>query len=171
MSASACGLADEMIAQQGRKRRPRVFRTIAWCRDPASPCGVDHDLRIAAADVPDASRPEAVVGAGVDHLTHYELNVGGRTDCPEPGHELPAGRGDLTTCIAAARDFLAEKGYRRATTLTEIRAASRPNRTRRNGAVGSPPVGRDGDAITDVGLGLYPGISLPRRSSDGGWTY
>src|SRR2546422_857497 len=75
-------LDDEMIAMSGRKQKAaQVFQTISWCRDLDLSVSVDLIFGWPRQTVAGMLRDlEAVVGAGVDHLTHYELNVGGRTD-------------------------------------------------------------------------------------------
>src|SRR5205814_8535492 len=75
-------LDDDMIAISGRKQRAsQVFQTISWCRDLGLSVNVDLIFGWPRQTVAGMLRDlEAIVGAGVDHLTHYELNVGGRTD-------------------------------------------------------------------------------------------
>ena len=75
-------LDDELIKASGRKQRAdQVFRTLESCESLGLPASVDlifgwpnqtleqlvHDL-------------EAIAATGVAHITHYELNVAGRTD-------------------------------------------------------------------------------------------
>ena len=75
-------LDNELIKASGRKQRAdQVFRTLESCESLGLPASVDlifgwpnqtieqlvHDL-------------EAVAATGVTHITHYELNVAGRTD-------------------------------------------------------------------------------------------
>lgn len=65
--------------------------------------GMLHDLK-------------AVVAAGVEHLTHYELNVAGRTDFARNRRdELPSPDENLRL-YRVGRDFLAANGYRQVTT-------------------------------------------------------
>jgi oxygen-independent coproporphyrinogen III oxidase len=67
---------------------------------------------------------KAVVGAGVDHLTHYELNVGGRTDFAlNRRHELPSVAQTLEM-YREGRDFLHQSGYRQVTTYDWERVGS-----------------------------------------------
>ena len=75
-------LDDELIKASGRKQHAdQVFQTLEWCEALGLPASVDlifgwpkqtiermvHDL-------------EAIAATGVNHITHYELNVAGRTD-------------------------------------------------------------------------------------------
>jgi oxygen-independent coproporphyrinogen-3 oxidase len=119
-------LDDEMIAMSGRKQKAsQVFQTIAWCRDLGLAVSVDLIFGWPRQTVAGMLRDlDAVVGAGVDHLTHYELNVGGRTDFAlNRSHELPSVEETLDM-YRTARDFLAEKGYRQATTYDWERSTS-----------------------------------------------
>ena len=119
-------LDDEMIAMSGRKQKAsQVFQTIAWCRDLGLAVSVDLIFGWPRQTVAGMLRDlEAIVDAEVDHLTHYELNVGGRTDFAlNRGHELPSVEETLDM-YRAARDFLAEQGYRQATTYDWERSGS-----------------------------------------------
>ena len=118
VSIGAQQLDDEMIAMSGRKQKAaQVFETIAWCRDLGLAVSVDLIFGWPRQTVEGMLRDlEAIVGAGVDHLTHYELNVGGRTDFAlNRGHELPSVE-EVLEMYRTARDFLVGKGYRQATT-------------------------------------------------------
>src|SRR5438445_1456076 len=119
-------LDDDMIAMSGRKQKAsHVFQTISWCRDLGLSVSVDLIFGWPRQTVAGMLRDlDAVVGAGVDHLTHYELNVGGRTDFAlNRSHELPSVEETLDM-YRTARDFLAEKGYRQATTYDWERSTS-----------------------------------------------
>lgn len=119
-------LSDELIAMSGRKQKStHVFRTIEWCHDLGLAVSVDLIFGWPRQTVADMLRDlEAVVGAGVDHVTHYELNVGGRTDFAiNRGHELPALEETLEM-YRTARDFLVARGYRQVTTYDWERASS-----------------------------------------------
>ncbi len=110
-------LDDELIAMSGRKQKAdHVFRTLEWCAGLGLPASVDlifgwprqtldhmlHDL-------------EAMVRAGVPHLTHYELNVAGRTDfARNRREELPSLEQTLEMYRVSAQ-FLEAHGYRQVT--------------------------------------------------------
>jgi len=120
-------LDDEMIAMSGRKQKAaQVFQTIAWCHDLGLAVSADLIFGWPRQTVARMLRDlEAVTKAGVDHLTHYELNIGGRTDFTlNRSHELPSVEQTLDM-YRTARDFLAEKGYRHATTYDWERSGSR----------------------------------------------
>ena len=104
-------LDHELIKASGRKQRAeQVFQTLEWCQALGLPASVDlifgwpnqtteqmvHDL-------------EAIAATGVTHITHYELNVAGRTDfARHRRRELPSteenlemyrvGKGVLEAC-------------------------------------------------------------------------
>jgi oxygen-independent coproporphyrinogen-3 oxidase len=120
-------LDDEMIAMSGRKQKAsQGFQTISWCRGLGLSVSVDLIFGWPRQTVAGMLRDlEAVVGAGVDHLTHYELNVGGRTDFAlNRSRDLPSVEATLDM-YCAARDFLTEHGYRQATTYDWERCDSR----------------------------------------------
>src|SRR5437867_1683573 len=120
-------LDDEMIAMSGRKQKAsQVFQTISWCHDLGLSVSVDLIFGWPRQTVAGMLRDlEAIVDAEVDHLTHYELNVGGRTDFAlNRGHELPSVEETLEM-YRTARDFLTEKGYRQVTTYDWGRSGSR----------------------------------------------
>ena len=120
-------LDDEMIALSGRKQRAsQVFETISWCHDLGLSVGVDLIFGWPRQTVAGMLRDlEAIVGSGVDHLTHYELNVGGRTDFAlNRSRELPSVE-EILEMYRTARDFLVDHGYRQATTYDWEKCDSR----------------------------------------------
>ncbi len=110
-------LDDELIALSGRKQKAdHVFRTLEWCAALGLPASVDlifgwprqtiahmlHDL-------------EAFIRAGIPHITHYELNVAGRTDFARNRRdELPSLEQNLEM-YRVSRQFLEAHGYRQVT--------------------------------------------------------
>jgi oxygen-independent coproporphyrinogen III oxidase len=116
-----------MIAMSGRKQKAaQVFRAIEWCRALGLAVSVDLIFGWPRQTVAGMLRDlEAVVAAGVDHLTHYELNVGGRTDFAlNRAHELPS-LDETLEMYRTARDFLSRHGYRQATSYDWERSKSR----------------------------------------------
>jgi oxygen-independent coproporphyrinogen-3 oxidase len=75
-------LDDELIKASGRQQNAdQVFQTLASCETIGLPASVDlifgwpnQTLSQMVSDL------EAVAATGVTHITHYELNVAGRTD-------------------------------------------------------------------------------------------
>ena len=126
VSIGAQQLSDEMIAMSGRKQKAsQVFQTIEWCHALGLPVSIDLIFgwpRQTMAGMLDDL--EAAVVAGVEHLTHYELNVAGRTDfARNRRHELPSTEENLAL-YRAGRDFLVSRGYRQVTTYDWEKIAS-----------------------------------------------
>ena len=169
-------LDDEMIAMSGRKQKAsQVFQTISWCRDLGLSVSVDlifgWPRQTAAGMLRDL---EAVVGAGVDHLTHYELNVGGRTDfAVNRRHELPS-IDETLDMYRAARDYLSARGYRQTTTYDWERVASRSPELRYEEEWRRRfSIGPNGTVISSQTWGWgFAGIShFFGDREDRGWTY
>jgi oxygen-independent coproporphyrinogen-3 oxidase len=118
VSIGAQQLDDEMIAMSGRKQKAsHVFQTIDWCHALGLPVSVDLIFGWPRQTMEGMLRDlRAVVAAGVEHLTHYELNVAGRTDFARNRRaELPSTAQNLEL-YRASRDFLVAHGYRQVTT-------------------------------------------------------
>jgi oxygen-independent coproporphyrinogen-3 oxidase len=111
-------LDDEMIAMSGRKQKAsQVFQTIDWCHALGLPVSVDLIFGWRRQTVDGMLRDlKAIVATGIGHITHYELNVAGRTDfARNRRHELPSQEDNLTL-YRVSRDFLVANGYRQVTT-------------------------------------------------------
>ena len=169
-------LDDEMIAMSGRKQKAsQVFEAITWCRELGLSVSVDLIFGWPRQTIPGMLRDlEAVVAAGVDHLTHYELNVGGRTDFAlNRSHELPSVEATLDM-YRTARDFLAEHGYRQATTYDwERRGSHSPKLQYEEEWRRRFASGQDGTLTSSQTWGWgFAGIShFFGERSDRGWTY
>ncbi|MEE2790859.1 MAG: radical SAM protein [Acidobacteriota bacterium] len=75
-------LDDELIKASGRKQRAdQVFHTLESCATLGLPASVDLIFGWPNQTVTQMVRDlEAIAKTGVSHITHYELNVAGRTD-------------------------------------------------------------------------------------------
>ncbi|MYD86593.1 MAG: radical SAM protein, partial [Acidobacteria bacterium] len=117
ISMGAQQLDDELIKASGRKQTAaQVFRTLDSCRALGLPVSVDlifgwpnqttdHMLR----DL------QALVEAGLTHITHYELNVAGRTDFARNRRdELPSTERNLEM-YRIGRDYLVSAGFTQVT--------------------------------------------------------
>lgn len=119
-------LDDELIAMSGRKQKAQqVFQTIEWCQKLGFRVSVDlifgWPRQTVAAMLRDL---DAMARADVDHLTHYELNVGGPTDfARNRSAELPS-IDETLDMYRTGRDFLASRGYRQVTTYDWENSAS-----------------------------------------------
>ena len=117
ISMGAQQLDDELIKASGRRQTAeQVFRTLDSCRALGLPVSVDlifgwpnqtttHMLR----DL------KALVDAGITHLTHYELNVAGRTDFARNRRDaLPSTEQNLEM-YRIGRDYLVSEGFTQVT--------------------------------------------------------
>ncbi|HEX8190443.1 MAG TPA: coproporphyrinogen-III oxidase family protein [Pyrinomonadaceae bacterium] len=110
-------LNTELNKLSGRKQTAQhVFDAIRWCQELGLQCNADlifgwprQTVETMLADL------EQLVATGVDHVAHYELNIGGPTDFSlNRRHELPSV--ELTReMYGVARDFLTSRGYRQLT--------------------------------------------------------
>ena len=110
-------LTDDLIKLSGRKQTAaQVYRTLEWCQELRLPCSVDLIFGWPQQTVPRMLQDlEAIVRAGVPHITHYELNIAGRTDFARHRRdELPSPEENLEM-YRVARDFLVSQNYRQAT--------------------------------------------------------
>lgn len=117
ISIGAQQLSDELIALSGRKQTvSQVFRAIEWCQELDLACSVDLIFGWPR-QTPDRMLAdlEAIARSGVTHLTHYELNVAGRTPFAlELRDELPSRQENLLM-YREAKQFLEQAGYRQRT--------------------------------------------------------
>ncbi len=75
-------LDDDLIKASGRKQNAdQVFQTLEWCEALGLPASVDLIFGWPKQTIEQMVRDlEAIAATGVAHITHYELNVAGRTD-------------------------------------------------------------------------------------------
>jgi oxygen-independent coproporphyrinogen-3 oxidase len=169
-------LDDEMIAMSGRKQKAaQVFNAIAWCRRLGLSVSVDLIFGWPRQTTAGVLRDlKAVVDARVDHITHYELNVGGRTDFAlNRRHELPT-LSQTLEMYRAGGHFLCENGYRQVTTYDWERVDSpRPRllyedewRHRLGTAPDTPASGSQTWGWGFAGISHFFG-----GRADRGWTY
>ncbi len=122
-------LDDELIKFSGRRQTSdQVFRTIASCQELGLPVSVDlifgwpnqtidmmlNDLR-------------AMVATGINHVTHYELNVAGRTDFSRHRRaELPSTAQNLDM-YRLGKEFLEANGFHQVTPYDFERTGALPS--------------------------------------------
>lgn len=117
ISMGAQQLNLELSLLSGRKQKPQhVFQAVAWAQELGLGCNVDlifgwpqQTLAHLEQDIRD------LMSTGVEHITHYELNVGGLTDFAlHRRHELPSP--ELTReMYHLARELLLAGGYQQLT--------------------------------------------------------
>jgi len=122
-------LDQELNRLSGRRQTARhVFDAIQWAHELGMQCNVDlifgwprQTMKTLMTDL------AQVVATGVDHIAHYELNIGGATDFSlHRRDELPSP--ELTReMYTAARDFLLENGYRQLTVYDFQKQSGEPN--------------------------------------------
>lgn len=119
-------LDDELIRWSGRRQTAeQVFRTIESCRSLGLGLSVDLIFGWPQQTTEHMLRDlEALVDAGVSHVTHYELNVAGRTDFSRNRRDaLPSPEQNLEM-YRAGKALLAARGYRQVTPYDFERAAA-----------------------------------------------
>lgn len=110
-------LDDELIQFSGRKqKRQQTFAALEVCRELGLPASIDLIFGWPQQTVDHMLRDlEAIVSTGISHITHYELNVAGRTHFARHRRdELPSTEQNLEM-YRIGRDFLKSHGYRQVT--------------------------------------------------------
>jgi len=110
-------LDDEMIKLSGRKQKAKhVFQTLEWCQELGLRSSVDLIFGWPRQTIDQMVKDlEAIVRTGVRHITHYELNVAGRTDFARNHRdELPSIDQNLEM-YRVSKQFLESHGYRQVT--------------------------------------------------------
>ena len=117
VSMGAQQLDDELIKASGRKQTAeQVFRTLDSCRALGLPVSVDLIFGWPNQTVDHMLRDlKALVDTGITHLTHYELNVAGRTDFARNRRgALPSTEQNLEM-YRLGRDYLESEGFTQVT--------------------------------------------------------
>lgn len=110
-------LADDMIALSGRRQSAKqVFDTIAWCQE----LGLDASIDLIfgwPGQTPERMLEDlaAVVATGIGHITHYELNVAGRSDFAKNHRATLPSIEDNGVLYRESKRFLEAAGFRQAT--------------------------------------------------------
>ena len=110
-------LDDELIKASGRKQRAdQVFRTLESCEQLGLPASIDLIFGWPNQTIDQMVRDlEAIAATGVAHITHYELNLAGRTDFARNRRgELPSTEGNLEM-YRVGRSVLEACGYKQVT--------------------------------------------------------
>ena len=110
-------LDDELIKASGRKQRAdQVFRTLESCESLGLPASVDLIFGWPNQTIDRMVRDlETIAATGIAHITHYELNVAGRTDFSRNRrHELPSTEENLEM-YRVGKAVLERHGYTQVT--------------------------------------------------------
>lgn len=176
ISIGAQQLEPEMIRMSGRKQtKEQVLRAVDWCHQLSLQCSVDliygWPLQTVDRMLGDL---EAITATGVAHITHYELNVAGRTDFAlNRADQLPSTEENLQL-YRAAKEFLEGRGY------IQITAHDwKKPRTKESGAHSfeeswHAPLSLQGDTLHRLDLWGwgYGGVSFFLGTPElPGWTY
>jgi len=159
-------LNPELNQLSGRKQTARhVFDAIHWAQELGMQCNVDlifgWPRQTMATMMSDLAQ---LVATGVDHIAHYELNIGGATDFSlHRRDELPSPE---LTCemYAAAREFLMESGYRQLTVYDFQKKAAEPEYVYEE-------CKRDFERAECWGWGFAGVSDFSNTQNDSGWTY
>lgn len=130
VSIGAQQLDDEMIKLSGRKQTAKqVFDSIAWCHELGLDVSVDmifgwpgHTVDKMLEDL------SALVAAGLRHLTHYELNVAGRSDFARNHRDTLPSIEENLVLYGESKRFLENHGFRQVTAYDWERADSGEHR-------------------------------------------
>lgn len=117
---------DELIKMSGRKQKAeQVFRTIESCQDLGLTASVDLIFGWPNQTIDHMIRDlQAIVDSGINHITHYELNVAGRTDFSKNRRDaLPSTEQNLEM-YRIGKAFLEANGYHQVTPYDFERAAA-----------------------------------------------
>ena len=129
ISMGAQQLDDELIKASGRRQTAgQVFRTLDSCRTLGLPVSVDLIFGWPNQTVDHMLRDlRALVEAGLTHITHYELNVAGRTDFSRNRRdELPSTEQNLEM-YRIGRDYLVSAGFKQVTPYDFQRSGPLPS--------------------------------------------
>ncbi|MEI9994242.1 MAG: coproporphyrinogen-III oxidase family protein [Rhizomicrobium sp.] len=110
-------LQDRLIKFSGRNQTAdQVYRTLAWCAENDVVTSVDLIFGWPTQTLEDMLGDlEILVDLGVRHITHYELNVAGRSDFARTHRDSLPSIEDNLQMYRAGRDFLLSRGFRQAT--------------------------------------------------------
>ena len=122
-------LDDDLIKASGRKQTSeQVFRTLDTCRQLDLPVSVDLIFGWPGQTIDHVVRDlEKFVTSGVNHITHYELNVAGRTDFSRNRRsELPSMEQNLEM-YKIGKDYLESVGFKQVTPYDFERSGPLPS--------------------------------------------
>ncbi|MEM6995212.1 MAG: radical SAM protein [Myxococcota bacterium] len=166
---------DDMIALSGRKQTAKhVWQTVEWCAELGLSLSVDLIFgwpnQTEARMVADLER---VIAAGVRHITHYELNVAGRSDFARNHRDALPSIEDNQHLYQVAKQLLSQAGYRQATVYDWEKADDDRARYRFEEDL-HRTFYADGETLRGnemLGLGYAGVCNLPGTPDDPGLTY
>lgn len=166
ISMGAQQLTPELAALSGRQQQPKhVFQALEWATALDMECNVDlifgwpqqtlhtleHDLML-------------LIEAGVPHITHYELNVGGPTNFALQRRDQLPSAAEVRQMYHFARELLLANGYVQLTPYDFQKINSDPS------DFVYEECRQDYDHHEVWGWGYAAISDLPSRVQDSGWT-
>jgi oxygen-independent coproporphyrinogen-3 oxidase len=117
VSIGAQQLDPEMIKLSGRKQTAaHVYNSIEWCQELGLEASVDLIFGWPT-QTPEKMLEDlgAIVGTGIRHITHYELNVAGRSDFAVNHRETLPSIAQNVEMYRISKEFLTSHGYTQGT--------------------------------------------------------
>ena len=110
-------LSDKLIKHSGRKQtRKQVFNTLDICQELGLSCNIDLIYGWPEQTIEDMLDDlQALVEAGVPHITHYELNIAGRSAFASSKRDLLPSIEENILFYQIACDYLHSQGYQQIT--------------------------------------------------------
>ncbi|WP_019008404.1 coproporphyrinogen-III oxidase family protein [Deinococcus aquatilis] len=117
ISMGAQQLDHQLSLLSGRKQQPRhVFQAVEWAAQLGLGCNVDLIFGWPQQTLAHLERDlRDLMASGVEHITHYELNVGGMTDFALNRRDELPGPELVRDMYHLARDLLTAGGYEQLT--------------------------------------------------------
>ncbi|MFB9994572.1 coproporphyrinogen-III oxidase family protein [Deinococcus oregonensis] len=117
ISMGAQQLDHQLSLLSGRKQQPRhVFQAVEWAAELGLGCNVDLIFGWPQQTLAHLERDLLnLMASGVEHITHYELNVGGMTDFALNRRDELPGPELVREMYHLARDLLMAGGYEQLT--------------------------------------------------------
>jgi oxygen-independent coproporphyrinogen III oxidase len=163
---------DRLIKISGRsQKKEHVVRVLEWCQELGLRSSVDLIFGWPMQTLDDMLNDlETAVSLGVSHITHYELNIGGRTDFAL-NHAATLPPLDATLeMFRQSRKYLANAGFRQVTTYDWEKpdgTLQYEEATRRALATGG-----DDERTSDTwGWGFAAISAFAGTPEDPGWSY
>ncbi len=111
-------LDDELIKFSGRMQTSQqVFQVLEWCKELGLRTSVDLIFGWPHQTVESMQKDlDAIVRSGITHITHYELNLGGRSDFARNKKDVLPTIDQNLEMFHLAKRFLESEGFRQVTT-------------------------------------------------------
>lgn len=168
VSIGAQQLNDDLNKFSGRQQTVKqVLQAIEWCQEVGLECNVDLIFGWPGQTVDRMLEElDKLVGTGVRHITHYELNVGGPSDFALNRRALLPTEDENLLMYRASRDLLAARGFRQLTVYDYEKPESV-----RDGQPLYEECLRQFDGFEGFGWGYAALSEFPGTPHAPGWTY